>query len=627
MLFKICKILQFWLYSICVLSYRFFMKNTLGKIVKAWKDTFDHLDSKINFSIPQNLVNYYGINGKKNDKDLQLTEDNFRLQIGKMEKNNETIYTKEILLPGLEYVLKKTWKDEKVIIQLRPDLAKFLINENQKEKWDQILSFEEEKQRITKLIKKYFKKNLQNIGIVNVSDQYPEIFSVLKNQWTSWLESFEKTLSKENFSATSVVWYLYQKAQNNPKLMKLFYDTKPAEQRKQDILPAGQNNSDYYSLVEVWIRLYEVVLWISIQWWIDRQSKYDQIIWWILQWKDMDSFKIKDYPELKELSDFCREVNPNFEFDRVRISTKEVRNITEKQQSLSKFKMITLVTSFLLAGILWGTIGWYKISQNKQKKSKQELESKILKQALNATNISFWWTGVEYNPGENIKEKEKYLNDMTNSMYNFFCEVYWSSHNPDVIKSLIKNELLKIHTTYISTDWKIEQTRNIERFYRSTFDWSIIYINDFVINEFVPNNFVVLYQLDLNPIPYNRFLEYKSDFDRTIGLQWKISLSTNSSCDIIDENTTWLAFKTNTVWWWFVAVDWWRYSKEYLWTYYDYRDYNSYHFVKIKLKDDSTVVLASKGSYIFDASESQTYSLDIAKEAIKKLQTYRNKNM
>jgi len=53
------------------------------------------------------LVSYYGINGKKNDKDLQLTRDNFRLQIGKMEKNNETIYTKEILLPALEYVLKK----------------------------------------------------------------------------------------------------------------------------------------------------------------------------------------------------------------------------------------------------------------------------------------------------------------------------------------------------------------------------------------------------------------------------------------------------------------------------------------------------------------------------------------
>jgi hypothetical protein len=65
------------------------------------------LDAKINFSIPQNLVSYYGINGKKNDKDLKLTKDNFRLQIGKMEKNNETIYTKEILLPALEYVLKK----------------------------------------------------------------------------------------------------------------------------------------------------------------------------------------------------------------------------------------------------------------------------------------------------------------------------------------------------------------------------------------------------------------------------------------------------------------------------------------------------------------------------------------
>jgi len=33
--------------------------------------------------------------------------------------------------------------------------------------------------------------------------------------------------------------------------MQLFCSTKPAEQRKQDVLPMGQNNSDYYSLVEV----------------------------------------------------------------------------------------------------------------------------------------------------------------------------------------------------------------------------------------------------------------------------------------------------------------------------------------------------------------------------------------
>jgi len=32
------------------------------------------------------------------------------------------------------------------------------------------------------MIKKYFKKDIKKVEIVNVSDQYPEIFSVLKNQ-------------------------------------------------------------------------------------------------------------------------------------------------------------------------------------------------------------------------------------------------------------------------------------------------------------------------------------------------------------------------------------------------------------------------------------------------------------
>jgi len=58
-------------------------------------------------------------------------------------------------------------------------------------------------------------------------------------------------LDKKNFSPLLLVQYLYQKAQENPLLMKLFYNTKPAEQKNNDELPIGQNNSDYYSLVEI----------------------------------------------------------------------------------------------------------------------------------------------------------------------------------------------------------------------------------------------------------------------------------------------------------------------------------------------------------------------------------------
>jgi hypothetical protein len=66
----------------------------------------------------------------------------------------------------------------------------------------------------------------------------------------------------------------------------------------------------------------------------------------------MDSFKVKDYPELKELYDFAKEVNPDFVFDRVWINTKGVREVAQQQKSLSKMKVISLVTLTSLFSLL-----------------------------------------------------------------------------------------------------------------------------------------------------------------------------------------------------------------------------------------------------------------------------------
>lgn len=395
------------------------MKNTVWKVIKAWKNTFDRRDAKVNFSIPQNLISYYGINGKKNDKHLVLSEDNFRLQIGKMEKNNETIYTKDILLPALEYIIKKTPENKKAIIQLWPDLAKYLINKDQEEKWSQILTFDEEKKEIEKMIKKYFKKDSSKLKIINVTDQYPEVFSLLSEKWKDGLATSQKpTLSKDWFSALSLVQYLYWHAQKNPALMQLFYATKPTEQREQDVLPAWQNQSDYYSLVEIWIRLYEILTGISIQWGIDRQSKYDKIIWGILQRKDVDKFKTKNYPELKELHDFCGEINPDFVFDRLWIDTKEVKEVTKKKESLSKFKKTTLITSLLLAWVLTGAVGGYQFSQYKQKKKLQkDLQEKIQKYDI-ASRVE---SGKNWKISS-LEEKENYLRGVV----AIFMSVYWS---------------------------------------------------------------------------------------------------------------------------------------------------------------------------------------------------------
>ena len=64
--------------------------------------------------------------------------------------SNEELWFRQGL--SFERGLGQPQDNKKAVIQLRPDLARFLVNEDQKKKVDEILSFEEEKQNIIKLI-------------------------------------------------------------------------------------------------------------------------------------------------------------------------------------------------------------------------------------------------------------------------------------------------------------------------------------------------------------------------------------------------------------------------------------------------------------------------------------------
>ncbi|MFA7718073.1 MAG: hypothetical protein WC875_05140, partial [Candidatus Absconditabacterales bacterium] len=415
------------------------MASVLGKIAKTGKEKFTHRDSKLNFVIPENVASYRGINGKKDDRNLMVGEDNFRFQIGKMDKKNETIYSKEIILGGVEYLCKKVGNDQKIIIQLRPDLSRYFCNRDQKKKNDDVLTFQQEEEKIEKLIKKYFKRRAERIQIVNISDTYPEIFNLLRQNGRKGLEIDNPVVRAENISALSIAQYLYQVSQKNKKFMEMLYNTKSDKQKQEDTKPIGENESDYYALVEVAIRLYEILKGINIQGGIDRQTKYDKIIGGILYGKDINTFKTKNYPDILALHNVCNQIAPQVEFEKIYVSTKEIKAIENKKTEKNiLMKKVVSYTSIALATVLSLTAG-YEISEYNQKKQAEKISEALLDKSLSGK----YSQKAEFDLIERMAPGEKSglvrkINESTETMYNDFIKIYGSGKGNEGVLDILK---------------------------------------------------------------------------------------------------------------------------------------------------------------------------------------------
>jgi hypothetical protein len=150
-------------------------------------------------------------------------------------------------------------------------------------------------------------------------------------------------------------------------------------------------------------------------------------------------------------------------------------------------------------------------------------------------------------------------------------------------------------------------------------------LNDFVINTLVPNNAWLLPSSWIDPTPYNHFLQYKSDFQNTISIKWNLWITSHQIMwDRIDTNSTWLNLKDKYQSWQ-LLWSWW-FKKEDIWTYYDYHNYNYYHFIKLQTTNGEDIILAAKSSSSYvDPVEGEKFSLVAAKEGIQKIKWYREK--
>ena len=297
--------------------------------IKWWhKDFFDTLKYSPN---PEKIVQLHCNSNEERQEILQNTRyldwNNFRLQIWKMQEDWWTLYNDTTLSIWIEYMINHTKIWEQSVIQIWSDVWENL------QQWSEegVLSALQEKQKLEKFIEKKFGKKWKSFVKVEIwSEKYPEVFNAL-SKWRQWIIP-DKEPNIENMvpfnSPLQIIQYLAYNASNDESLMQLFYNTKPNKYLWEDLKygrKPGDSDADFYGIVEVWLRLYEVLNWISIQWWLWRQRVYDKIISLIINWKDTIKWKkdfdcdyklfLKDFPKLQQLHEICKNHYSNTKFN------------------------------------------------------------------------------------------------------------------------------------------------------------------------------------------------------------------------------------------------------------------------------------------------------------------------
>ncbi len=544
-----------------------------------------------------------------------LDETNFRLQIGKMQKDWWTLYNEITLWLWIEYMIKHTKKWHHSVIQIWSDVWENL------QKWveDWVLTAQAEKEEIEKLIKKKFGKKWEVIKVEIWSDKYPEVFDAI-SKWKKWIIP-DKEPNLESMipfnSPLQIIEYLAYNASKDEKLMELFQNTKPnkylAEDKKLHKKP-GESDADFYGIVEVWLRLFEVLNWISIQWWLGRQRVYDKIISLIISWKDVIKWKEefdcnyklfpKDYPALEKLHKICKEHYSDTKFNQLYIELGgwdkgRIEDVKEKLRSKARLKSKLRMWGYSgLAAIALAAATWYTTSRVTKHKHEQEQER------FEQERQDMWRDYLrerEMRPFQELEGASEYLEEQAKILmaeYNisglnkktYYYDDGFVLIENDIIEmyrdafSIHQNERNQNTTALLRLD--LEDLEKLTTEERSRLTW---YLS---AEEFIKKYWwQIIDKYHIYQKPYEHFKQYKYAIENTLKYWDKIDLSKYKTKEISTESELsyyieceysqraekpngWFRLKIVRVyldnwktidvvvaqkdnWWWMKNIDWW----------------------------------------------------------------------
>jgi len=381
----------------------------LKKLLHKTSEKLNQMDQTVNWPDPRFVSLQESGKDIKEFVSFDVSDKYCHSYIGKMRKDGEWIYSDEVLTALLSFFMKNVAHDKTFTIELANIVSEIL---NDKDNKNEYLTFEEQRKHIIIIAKKLNKKWSKKLHIVDIQENNPELFQILKEEWIQGLNNKWKKpeLNPENFNSLDIAKYLYRASTKDAEYFIDLKKLKPAHLQELNW------NTDYYGLIELAIRINDLLHWIIVQWWVSRQKKYDGLLLRHINPND------PEYPVLKDFKIFCAEILDK-QWDKIPYWNKFrwlyfdtdksemlVQKIQEKEKIKIRMRGLTWITAGLLIWVLWTNSAMEYFQSQKLKNIKEETIKEIFENKKVDAYCEYWTT--EYKWEEKLQKIEEYTKDI-----------------------------------------------------------------------------------------------------------------------------------------------------------------------------------------------------------------------
>lgn len=363
------------------------------------------------------------------------------------------IYTPEVIKGMLDYAFQHVKDDEKVRLVIGSSLSELF---NGPEDMENVLTLEKQRELIQKIAKKQFHKDENSLEIISFDEDMAHtlLYQVLRenidketgvvdvpkalgsigteiqdyHEVASRIDAHKPIrdlvkISPEAFfeaydpSSLRFAAILYRAFEEDDRFRGAIENTIPARIKESD-----SPSASYYGLIEIAMRLSDIIRGRFVHGGVERQEVYDQIITKIVKGRDGGYKNIKALEPLFDLFEGKR-------FETVHLKTKKNHYELKKKRTLARSRL--LLTAVLGGSTIAGAFGLGQYSEMKKQEKRKELVDKDLRESL--VSVNFFMDGkFKINTSDNVN----IFHNITDEVIEDIGRRYDLSSSPEVLENM-----------------------------------------------------------------------------------------------------------------------------------------------------------------------------------------------